>query len=232
MVHITVWTLDPETVPGALLPALEGLLDADESARAAQFVYNRHRCEYVAAHALKRTMIPALTGVPAAACRFDILEGGKPVLSHPRGLHFNLSHCEGLVAVATSPETPIGVDVESIRDVTPLDIAPTVFAPAELAWLDALAPAERHEGFVRLWTLKEAFIKATGRGLTEPLDGFAFGFEPLTVTFRDPARSDTKGWRFAERRLTRHRLALAWRGAADASVSVRAVRPEELLDGG
>jgi 4'-phosphopantetheinyl transferase len=227
-VRITVWTLESETMTGHIRDVLADLLGADEQTRAARFLHDHDRRDYIAAHALKRIMISALTGTPPATCRFETQQGGKPILVHPGELHFNLSHCKGLVAVAASAAVPVGVDVELVSVAAPLDIAPTIFAPAELAWLDALAPASRPEGFIRLWTLKEAYIKATGRGLSEPLDGFAFGFDPLAITFRDPIRSDAAGWCFAEHRLVRHRLALAWQGPADTSVSLRAVRPEDL----
>ena len=228
--RIDVWTLDPATVAGPFEAVLAALLDAEERARAVRFLHDRSRREHVAAHALKRAMVAALMGVAPSACRFAAQEGGKPTLVYPGGLHFNLSHCRGLVAVAASRDAPVGIDTEPIGSDAPLDIASMVLAPTELFWLDTLMPSERSEWFIRFWTLKEAFVKATGRGLSEPLRGFTCSFDPVAVSFLDPSRRDAEGWSFAERRLARHRLALAWLGPADAAVSVRAVRPEELQE--
>jgi 4'-phosphopantetheinyl transferase len=84
-------------------------------------------------------------------------------------------------------------------------------------------------GFVRLWTLKEAYIKASGLGLAQPLETFAFRFDPLRVTFADPALGDPTTWHFDQRKVgTHHLLALAWRSEA-VPVNVVAVRPELLL---
>jgi 4'-phosphopantetheinyl transferase len=68
--------------------------------------------------------------------------------------------------------------VELVRNrVNALEIAERYFAPSELRWLQAADEADRCARFTELWTLKEAYIKAVGRGLGVPLDSFAFGFE-------------------------------------------------------
>lgn len=225
--QIIVWTLDPEAAADRAHPIFDNLLDASERARAALFVHDRNRREFRAAHALKRAAIALLSGVTPAECRFEVEDGGKPVLAHPRGLHFNLSHCKGLVAVAACTDTPVGVDVEPTASTWPFEIASAVFAPSELAWLETLTPAGRQEEAVRLWTLKEAFIKATGRGLAEPLDGFSFSFDRLAIQFQSPARWSSQAWRFAERRLARHQLALAWRGPSNACLTLREIRYDD-----
>ncbi|EST21818.1 hypothetical protein N566_27090 [Streptomycetaceae bacterium MP113-05] len=81
-------------------------------------------------------------------------------------MHFSLSHTHGLVAVALA-DSAVGIDVEGVPDArTAADIAPMLH-PVERAELAALPASERPTAFARCWTRKEAYLKATGAGLTE-----------------------------------------------------------------
>jgi len=72
-----------------------------------------------------------------------------------------------------------GVDVEIVRTIADLEgIAEHFFSPRECASLRALGPHERTAGFFNCWTRKEAYIKATGLGLTQPLDTFEVELRP------------------------------------------------------
>jgi len=214
--RITVWTAVPDAVPEASWPRFAGLLDAGERARAARFLFERHRRQFVAAHALKRLMLSAAAGAPGPAeWTFEGGVHGKPKVSGAPGPHFNISHCEGLVACAVSHAVEIGVDVERLERPAPLELAGHYFAAAECTMLSAMPEAQRPLGFFRLWTLKEAYIKATGLGLAQTLGDFAFSFEPLRVSFADPALGDAAAWQFRQTTIgpETHVLALAWRGA-------------------
>lgn len=233
---ITVWMMSLDAVPKTLWPRLASLLDAAERERAERFLFNRHRRQYQAAHAMKRLMLTAAArgAVAPEAWAFEMGAHGKPRVARGAGPQFNLSHCDGLVTCAVSQLVELGIDVENLDRCAPLELADACFAPAEEGWLGSLPAAARQTGFFRLWTLKEAYIKATGRGLDQPLGALAFGFDPLRVTFTDPALGDPAAWRFEQRQVgTRHILALAWRAVAtEVSVEVAAVRLEALLDGG
>jgi len=228
---IVVWTVAVTDVPEPLWPRLAALLDDGERARHARYVFPRDRRQHVAAHALKRLLLSALAGLPPQAWTFETAPGGKPRVSRRAGPCFNLSHCDGLVACAASRDVELGVDVEPLARRAPLDLAPRYFAPEEERWLRSLPAAEQPRGFLRLWTLKEAFIKATGRGLAQHLHDFAFSFEPLQVTFRDDALGDSRAWRFEQHQLDgEHLLALAWRAnAPETPPTIRQVRFEALL---
>lgn len=97
---------------------------------------------------------------------------GKPRLQHSAaGIGWAHSHGAGLAALAEDAE--IGVDLEVLRpQPDALAIARAQFAPAELDWLLARPEAGRSIDFLRLWTLKEAYLKATGEGLSRPLESF------------------------------------------------------------
>ena len=121
--------------------------------------------------------------------------------------------------------------MEPIERRAPLELVETQFAPAEKCWIDSLSQSEQALGFLRLWTLKEAFVKATGRGLSQPMQDFSIGFDPLGVTFRDPSLGDRRDWRFVQNIVGGgHVLALACRGRVhESTLSVRNLCLETLL---
>lgn len=98
---------------------------------------------------------------------------GKPALTPESRLRFNMSHSHGVALYAVTEGREIGVDVEHVRaDFASDDIARRHFSPFEVAALCEGPDEDRVAGFFRCWTRKEAYIKATGRGLSQPLDGF------------------------------------------------------------
>ncbi|MDE1917943.1 MAG: 4'-phosphopantetheinyl transferase superfamily protein [Sphingomonadales bacterium] len=176
-----------------------------ELARAAQFRFEEDRWSYCAAHAGLRLLLGRILGEGPRQIRFATGAKGKPVLcaSHtPPGLaerlHFNISHTRGLVAVALSG-SPVGVDVERVRPLPDMRrLITSLMAPEALKAFAATRNVEdRLDLFFRYWTLGEAFIKATGEGLDQGLDSFAFtesGSPGLTrVT---PGWGDIARWRF------------------------------------
>ena len=222
---ISVGTVALSTVPEPLWPRLAGLLDPAECDRAARFKFERDRRQYVAAHALKRLMLSATADASVApqTWTFATAAGGKPHVDGGAGPHFNLSHSDGLVACGVSRGFALGVDVERLTDEVPLEFAHGQFAQEEDRWLQGLPATARPSGFFRLWTLKEAYLKAAGIGLVQSMQDFAFSFDPLTVTFHDPTLGDATTWRFHQRPIgERHMLALAWQAESrDVPIDVR-----------
>jgi 4'-phosphopantetheinyl transferase len=96
---------------------------------------------------------------------------GKPAIAG--GPEFNLAHSGDVALIALARDRAVGVDVEQVRAMPDADgIAARFFSAGEQAALAALPAAERQAAFFNIWTRKEAFIKATGAGLSFPLDGF------------------------------------------------------------
>ena len=96
---------------------------------------------------------------------FEYGEHGKPfIVGHP-DIHFNFSHCREAVICAVSDQ-PVGVDVESIREYKE-SLARYTMNDQEL---EQIARAERPDvEFIRLWTMKEAVLKLSGRGIVDDL---------------------------------------------------------------
>lgn len=208
--------LRPETADAALLAAWWDRLDAAEQARAARFRLEEDRRAYIAAHALLREMLERFGGLPASSWHFVAGPAGRPELDPAHALpwlRFNLSHTRGLVACAVAAWDDIGVDVEDLArpEATP-GLAERFFAPEEAAAIAALPAAERHAAFLRIWTLKEAFVKATGEGVAVGLQRFAVAPDPPRLLFAAEGMGDPAAWRFAQCQPTpRHLLALALR---------------------
>jgi 4'-phosphopantetheinyl transferase len=192
---VVLWSL-PVPPPGRA-EAWTGALSAEEGARADRFRLAADRAAYVAAHALLRALLAA-HGVPRP--RFAAGPWGRPELADAAvPLRFSLTHTRRLVAAAVAWRDDVGVDAETTDpalDATGL--AARFFAPAEAAMLRNLPVPARPDTFCRLWTLKEAFAKAVGRGLSVPLDAFAFG--PRGDDFACPGDlGGAESWSFATR---------------------------------
>jgi 4'-phosphopantetheinyl transferase len=233
--EVAVWWLATDAAGPADIRRWFETLDQDERARAERFHFKEDRRDFIAAHALLRTALTSHFGLPAKDWLFLADANGKPSVEPRAGrpeVAFNLSHARGLVAVAVASHGAIGVDVEKI-DAGKADfaVAEAYFAPSEVEMLRRTAPADRPMCFFRLWTLKEAYIKAIGAGLAAPLDSFAFTFEPIRIDFRPGARGDATDWQFAILPTTdQHVLSVAvgrW-AAMKARLAPRALAPRNL----
>jgi 4'-phosphopantetheinyl transferase len=189
------------------------LLSEDERARHERIRAESDRDEYATAHALLRVTLSELGDRPPASWRFAAGPHGKPALAHSGSpLTFNLSHARGLVACAVAAGGDVGLDVEPITRATNWrGIASRYFSPAELAEIDRAQPANQATRFFELWTLKEAFVKALGVGLSQPLSAITFSAErPDAIGFTPPSDVAAAVWQFGLYTPTpAHRLAVA-----------------------
>ena len=108
---------------------------------------------------------------------------GKPSLANNANVHFNISHSGNWVVVAIHDQ-PIGVDVEEIRPLQFSDYY-SFFHADEVAWLKAQPEGIRTADFFTLWTLKESYIKAVGKGLSIALDRFSVVPKDGIIAFHD-----------------------------------------------
>ena len=108
-------------------------------------------------------------GIPVQKQQILRADKGKPYLVHHPEVHFSLSHSSRWVVCAISKD-PVGVDVELPR--CTMDVGLRFFRPDEMSGLEQLPFVEQRDQLNRLWTAKEAFVKALGGGLTIPLSSF------------------------------------------------------------
>lgn len=167
----------------ARLAAGGAVLDAEEQALAAQLRYAADRETYSAAHVLLRRALSRQAAYTPAQWRFVRAAHGRPEIDTSTcpgvdGLRFNLAHTRGLVCCAVAKGLPLGIDAECRRPLPDARaIAERFFAAEEAAAVAAAGPpgsAAEAATFHALWTLKEAYVKALGRGLSMGLGGFAF----------------------------------------------------------
>ncbi len=233
---LRVWLLRVDALSERDVAPLLPVLDEGEKARLVRFVHARNRIEFAAAHGLTRLALGQILSVPPASLTFVEEPNGKP--SAKRGgrlapVSFNLSHADGMVGVAVlaQPDVPVGFDLERFDRKIELELADRYFRPEEVSWLASLAPNEQPAGFLRLWTLKEALIKATGEGLSRELDSFWFEVFPPRLHFVSSDESEDR-WRFEQRIIDESIVAAAGLRLADGSGYFpvwRAVDPRKLL---
>jgi 4'-phosphopantetheinyl transferase len=147
------------------------ILSGDERARANRLVFQADKVRFVATHALMRMKLGEYCDMRPEHLAFGTGDHGKPYLSEPdTPFQFNLSHSGSLATLAVTRSSPCGIDVEIMR--TKIDdaaIAGRFFNDRENESLRSLPVAQRREGFFRRWAVKEAILKAAGKGLTQPL---------------------------------------------------------------
>jgi len=107
---------------------------------------------------------------------------GKPYIKSDKNLHFNISH-SGAWVVCVTHDNEVGIDIEEVKLID-LEIAKFSFSKREFLNLMNTKALKRPEYFYELWTLKESFVKAVGKGLSFPLDSFSMkadlgGWKPI-----------------------------------------------------
>ncbi|WP_458463410.1 4'-phosphopantetheinyl transferase family protein [Paenibacillus sp.] len=170
---ITIRVLQvPEVLPEAYWNHFLSRVSAERRAQASRFMRQADAYRSVLGEILTRVTLSKLTGLRPADLSFTRNSYGKPSLSHPSNVQFNVSHSGGWIALISGSNGELGVDVEKIAPID-MQIAERFFSLMESQFL-AAKPAEiQLETFYRLWTLKESYIKAVGIGLSMPLDSFA-----------------------------------------------------------
>jgi 4'-phosphopantetheinyl transferase len=226
-----LWCAYPDDfVADEIAHACTPLLSDNERTRLREFRFERHRREYLATRILVRTALSYYHPISPETWRFQSNSCGKPAAVPDCGLRFNLSNSLGLVVCLIAQGAEPGVDVEPYERAREIaELAPEVFSPLELAQLEALRGQERLDRALSLWTLKEAYIKARGMGLSLPLNKFSFlfgGADGIRLEL-DPRLCDEPGrrWRFCLMEHAGHRIALMAEGTIVPALQVWEIRP-------
>lgn len=150
------------------------ILSADELERADRFHFEKDRSRFITARGMLRQILGKYLSQHPKGIHFEYSSYGKPGLGPDSGfgnLKFNLSHSDGLALLAITQDKNIGVDIERIRhDISIEQIAGRFFSFDEINSLDKLFEQQKNELFFQYWTRKEAFLKATGKGLSFPME--------------------------------------------------------------
>jgi 4'-phosphopantetheinyl transferase len=148
-------------------------LSSQEQERANRFAIEPDRMHFVAARGHLRAILSSCLSAEPSLIEFSYSSKGKPALAGEFvgcGLQFNLAHSGGLALFAINPQGQVGVDVEEVRPVPEMAaLMERFFSAAECVEIKGLAGEEQLRGFYRIWTRKEACLKATGEGITGAL---------------------------------------------------------------
>ncbi len=176
---VHVWRV-PLDVDSSLQDHCQSVLNDEEQQRADRFRASRQTQRFVVARGTLRHLLGVYLETDPRRLTFTYGEHGKPQLaSCTQDLHFNVSHSGGVALMAFVRGREVGVDVERTeREVGWERVARRFFAGPELEELMALPAEQRRSGFFRCWTSKEAYMKATGRGITLGLGNFAVRVDP------------------------------------------------------
>ncbi len=183
--EVHVWRVELEQ-PEHLLEKFRGTLEEHELQRASRFHFEKHRRHFVVGRGVLRQLLAQYLDTKPETLRFSYGAYGKPALNGEyknSRLRFNMSHSHEVALYAFAEDRELGVDVEHIRaDFASEDIARHYFSRREVEAFNAIQKQDQVEAFFRCWTRKEAYIKAIGKGLSQPLDKF-----DVTLAAEQPA---------------------------------------------
>ncbi|HEY2251628.1 MAG TPA: 4'-phosphopantetheinyl transferase superfamily protein [Planctomycetaceae bacterium] len=199
VVHVWRLALD---LPEPAITGLRALLPADEEARAARYLFDKHRRRFIACRGQVRRILAAYLNADAIEISFRHGARGKPALAAPwmdSQIQFNVSNSHELALCAVCLDRDLGVDVEYVQRPTEIDgLAERFFAPREVDTLRSLPDDQRIRAFFHCWTRKEAVLKAVGIGLGMPLNQVEVTLAPFdpadVLVFADAALTCDPWW--------------------------------------
>jgi len=155
---------------GQALPRYTRYLSADELQRARRLRRPEHGERFIISRGLLRALLGSYLDCRPEAVQIALSPQGKPCLPAPFSsaqLHFNLSHSRDAILFAMRLKEPVGVDVEYLCDSLDfVSLAGRFFSEPEHRDISSLAGLEQKKAFYTHWTRKEAYLKATGKGLS------------------------------------------------------------------
>ncbi|WP_433856836.1 4'-phosphopantetheinyl transferase family protein [Streptomyces kronopolitis] len=173
---VYVWRI-PLFAPPHVVAGLAALLGPEERRRGRQALPDDRR-RFVIAHGATRSLLGGCLGLPPERLCFTHGRWGKPALAGQPRLCFNLSHSGELALLAVAARRPVGIDVERVRPADRSRSAGRWFPTAEAEFVrTAAGPLQSAARYARLWTRKEAWVKAAGGRMVHGL-GLPVGTGP------------------------------------------------------
>lgn len=231
-----VWFIRTDAVGDAdILRTFEAVLSPQEKERWQRFTFEAGRQQYLISHGFLRLVLSRYADVAPDEWRFVSSAYGKPeiALGHnaQRSLSFNLTHTSGLAACIVARDREVGVDAEEIdrrgREIGD-DLIRYCLSTEELACFRTVSAHEQKRAFLDYWTLKEAYLKARGFGLSLPVEAITFRWlsgiphhGPVEASFAPAIDDNPETWHFERFTPTpQHKIAVAARRPVGANLSV------------
>ena len=173
---IDLWFIVPSQLPSQHFKTLIQLLTDQEQQKIQQYKHQATQHTALVTRGFARLVLAEYSEQAATTLAFKRNKHGKPELeNNNRNIRFNLSHNNNLIVMAVCVDDDIGCDIEDPkRKISIEPISRRYFAKQEHQQLIALSNQIQQQRFFEIWTLKEAFVKATGIGIGLGLDSFYF----------------------------------------------------------
>jgi 4'-phosphopantetheinyl transferase len=182
---------------GTKLDNYENLMNCvsyEKQARIKKYRMNEDALRALFGELMVRYVICTRLNITNEEVIFKLNDYGKPYLLGHSDFHFNLSH-SGEWVVCVTDSVPAGIDVEGIRQMD-MKIAERFFSNDEFNDINSKKQCDRVDYFFQLWTLKESYIKACGKGLSIALDSFSIRMGTNSIYVEDT--NDSTKWFFKQ----------------------------------
>lgn len=205
--RVDVWVISVDESRSVAAPGL--WLSPDERARGERFAFERDRRRFLLGRRALRGILAGYLRCEPGEIAFAYGEAGKPRLvdaDSARGLQFNAlqfnaSGSADLAVCAVTCHRDVGIDIERLRDDCDPDLVRYALCETERADFDTIAKDNQPAAFYRAWTRKEAYLKATGSGLSRSLASFAVSIAPAKsprLVRDDRAPGELGRWSFID----------------------------------
>ncbi|MGD1917469.1 MAG: 4'-phosphopantetheinyl transferase family protein [Pleurocapsa sp.] len=176
---VHIWRANLNFSPAEVV-RLTAFLSTDEIARANKFRFPQHKRRFIAARSILRQLLSNYLNISPNNIKFDYGDRGKPKIiesNTANSLQFNISHSQEYALFGFTTSNLIGVDLEYLREMPDaVKIAQRFFSPREFDLIKNLTPQQQSQVFFKLWTAKEAYLKAIGIGLSGSLSSVDIDF--------------------------------------------------------
>ena len=231
--QIHIWRF-PIKASHNVVAAFEAVLAPEERERAVRFRFDHLYASFVLAHGALRHLLGNYLKCNPSELSFELGVNGKPALAPPSSIRFSMTHSGDLGVIALTLRREIGVDIEQIRPLPGVEhIAGRFFCPEEVSEVMSAPGTERNRAFFRCWTRKEAYIKATGDGLSAALSSFRVIVHPdlpVRIIHIQHNATEAEAWTLHDLPLAAgYAAALAYRDQRRSLQLFSVAAPEELI---
>jgi len=173
--------------------ALLAFLNLEEKSKVKSFKKETDKETALLSRGLLRKMLAVEIGVRPEKIKFSRSKYERPFLAESKNLDFNVSHSGDWIVWVLASSSRAGIDIEKIRPIEET-LVDSCFTKEEKEYIGGNKDFDL-EKFFELWTLKEAFIKADGKGLSYPLQDFYFQIDPQ---IKLQAKFSNQAWYFKQ----------------------------------
>ena len=174
------------------------ILNQEEKIKAKKFYSEEHKRRFIVARGTLKKILGRYLNIPASTIEFTYSSRGKPQLTNKLGgeqLQFNLSHSYELAIYGITYNSVIGVDLEYIRPILEVKkLAKRFFCSREYNHISLLTSPELEKTFFKFWTAKEAYLKATGEGISRGLDQVEVSLDSFPQLLKLPNNQPLLNW--------------------------------------